>query len=115
MLNDVRCELIIAFTSENEDGYIAGACFDYVEGQTDTIAKNLTELEVGDKIDFLCDYYGYDREYKDSYYLGETYTVDKDMRDILISNTDVGEGTALMTYCFTDIYGQKHWTTALKY
>ncbi|MCR4755991.1 MAG: peptidase C11 [Lachnospiraceae bacterium] len=115
MLNDVRCELIIAFTSDNEDGYIAGACFDYVDGETDTIAKNLTELEIGDKIDFLCDYYGYDREYEDSYYLGEEFTVQKDMKDILISNTDVGEGTALMTYCFTDLYGQKHWTTALKY
>ncbi|MCR4990221.1 MAG: peptidase C11 [Lachnospiraceae bacterium] len=115
LLNGTRCELIVVFTSENEDGYIAGACFDYVEGETDTIAKNLTELEIGDEIDFLCDYYTYDKEYNDSYCLGETLVVDKDMKDMLISNTDVGDGTTLMTYCFTDIYGQRYWTSPLRY
>lgn len=115
ILNGVRCELIIAFTSENENGYVAGARFDYKEGETDTIAKAMTELEIGDKIDFLCDYYTYDKQYQDSYYLGETLTVDKDMKDMLISNTFIGDGDTLMTYCFTDIYGQKYWTTALKY
>ncbi len=114
-LNGVRCNLIIVFTDENENGYIAGACFDYVEGETDTIAKNLTELEKGDEIDFICDHYSYDKAYDDSYYLGETMTVEKDMKDMLISNTDVGSGTALMTYCFTDLYGQKYWTSPLKY
>lgn len=115
MLNGVRCELIIAFTSENENGCIAGAKYDYVDGETETIAKNLTELEVGDRIDFICDYYTYDKEYSDSYYLGDTLTVSKDMEEMLISNTDVGDGTALMTYCFTDLYGQKYWTSPLKY
>ncbi|MCR4788711.1 MAG: peptidase C11 [Lachnospiraceae bacterium] len=115
MLNGERCNLIIVFSSENEDGYIAGACYDYIEGETETIAKNLTELEIGDKIDFVCDYYTYDKEYKDSYYLGETLTVDKDMESMLISNTEIGDGTTLMTYCFTDIYGQRYWTTPLRY
>ena len=115
MLNGKRCDLIIAFTSDNENGYIAGANYDYVNGETETVAKNLTELEIGDTIDFVCDYYTYDREYSDSYYIGDTLTVSKDMEDMLISNTDVGEGTALMTYCFTDLYGQKYWTTPLKY
>ncbi|MBO4809887.1 MAG: peptidase C11 [Lachnospiraceae bacterium] len=114
-LNDVRCDLIIAFTSENEDGFIAGARFDYVDGETDTIAKNLTELEVGDRIDFICDYYTYNKEYKDSYLLGNTLVVDKDMKDMLISNTFMGDGDALMSYCFTDIYGQKYWTPMLTY
>jgi hypothetical protein len=86
-----------------------------MNGETETIAKNLTELEKGDKIDFVCDYYTYDRQYKDSYYLGETMTVSKDMRSMVISNTDVGEGTTLMTYCFTDLYGQRYWTSPLRY
>ncbi|MBR5944136.1 MAG: peptidase C11 [Lachnospiraceae bacterium] len=114
-LNGVRCDLIIAFTSENEDGFVAGACYDYVEGETETIAKNLTELEIGDKIDFVCDYYTYDKEYSDSYYLGETLVIDKEMSDLLISNTYIGDGDTLMTYCFTDIYGQKYWTAPLTY
>ena len=115
MLNGVRCDLIIAFTSENEDGYIAGATYDYVDGETETIAKNLTELEVGDEIDFLCDHYDYNKNYDDSYYLGDKLTVDKDMKSLLISNTDMGEGTVLMTYCFTDLYGKKYWTPTLTY
>jgi len=115
LLNGVRCDLIIVFTSENEDGYIAGARFDYVDGETDTIAKNMTELAVGDKIDFVCDYYDYDKNYIDSYPLGETLTVSKDMKDMLISNTDMGDGTALMTYRFVDIYGKEYWTAPLKY
>ena len=114
-LNDEQCNLIIVFSSENENGYIAGACYDYVDGQTDTVAKNLTELEEGDKIDFLCDYYTYDKQYTDSYYLGDTMTVSKDMKDMTISNTDVGSGEVLLTYCFTDIYGQKYWTNPLRY
>ncbi len=114
-LNGVRCDLILVFTSEDEDGYIAGARFDYVEGETDTIAKNMTELDPGDKIDFVCDYYDYDKNYSDSYYLGDELIVDKDMKDMLISNTDVGEGTVLMTYRFVDIYGREYWTAPLKY
>ncbi|MCR4849866.1 MAG: peptidase C11 [Lachnospiraceae bacterium] len=114
-LNGDRCDLIIVFSSENENGYIAGACYDYVNGETETIAKNLTELQKGDKIDFVCDYYTYDKEYSDSYYLGETLTVNKDMKSMMISNTDVGDGTTLMTYCFTDLYGQKYWTSPLRY
>ena len=114
-LNGVRCDLIVVFTSDNEDGYIAGARFDYVEGETDTIAKNMTELSKGDKIDFVCDYYDYDKNFSDSYYLGDQLTVDKDMKDMLISNTDVGDGTVLMTYRFVDIYGREYWTAPLKY
>jgi hypothetical protein len=86
-----------------------------VDGETETIAKNLTELEVGDEIDFLCDHYDYNKNYDDSYYLGDKLTVDKDMKSLLISNTDMGEGTVLMTYCFTDLYGKKYWTPTLTY
>ena len=87
----------------------------YVEGETETIAKNLTELQNGDEIDFVCDYYGYDKSFKDAYLLGEKYTVNGAMSDMKISNVSVGEGTVLETYCFTDIYGQKYWTGSLKH
>jgi hypothetical protein len=114
-LNGVRCNLILVFDSNNEDGYVAGACYDYVEGETDTVAKNLTEIQAGDTIDFICDYYGYDKSYQDSYYLGETMTVKGNMSDMVINNLPVGEGNVLVTYRFTDIYGQNYWTNALTY
>ncbi|WP_022764890.1 clostripain-related cysteine peptidase [Butyrivibrio sp. XPD2006] len=114
-INGVRSNLILVFDSENEDGYVAGACYDYVEGETETVAKNTTELAEGDVIDFVCDYYGYDKSYQDSYYLGEPMTVKGSMSDMTISNTYVGDGEALVTYRFTDIYGQDYWTDAIAY
>ena len=114
-INGVRSNLILVFDSDNEDGYVAGACYDYVEGETETIAKNLAELAEGDVIDFVCDFYGYDKSYQDSYYLGEPMTVKGSMSDMKISNTYVGDGEALVTYRFTDIYGQDYWTDAIAY
>ncbi len=114
-LNGERTNLILVFDTDNENGYVAGACTDYKEGETETIAKNITELNEGDTIDFVCDYYGYDKTYQDSYYLGEQMVVSGAMSDMVIENLPVGDGTVLETYCFTDIYGQNYWTPALKY
>ena len=69
------------------------------------------ELQVGDTLDFLCDYYSYDGEYMDSYFLGEQMTVTDNM---LISNVDVGEGDVKVTFRFTDIYHQQYWTEAFE-
>lgn len=115
LINGDRAELILVFDSDNEDGYVAGAKFDYVEGETETVAKNLTELQAGDKIDFLCDAYDYDKTFDGAYYLGEPMTVQGDMSDMKISNTYLGDGDVYVMYRFTDIYGQNYWTNALVY
>lgn len=109
LLNGERVNLILVFDNENPYGYIAGARADYVEGETETVAKGMSELKVGDTLDFVCDYYSYDGEYLDSYYLGEQMVVTEDMT---ISNVDVGAGNVLVTYRFTDIYNQQYWTPA---
>ncbi len=109
MLNGERVNLILVFDDANPYGYIAGARTEYAEGETETIAKGMTEINVGDKLDFICDYYSYSGEYKDSYYLGEQMTVTENMA---ISNVDVGEGDVRVTYRFTDIYNQSYWTPA---
>lgn len=106
-LNDERVNLILIFDSENPDGYIAGAVTDYKNGETETVAKSMTELKNGDKIDFICDFYSYDGEYQDSYYLGDTLIYSDDMK---ISNTDVGSGEIRLMYLFTDIYNQQYWS-----
>ncbi|MCR5701274.1 MAG: peptidase C11 [Lachnospiraceae bacterium] len=106
LLNGERVNLIIVFDNENPYGYIAGARYDYVESETDTVAKATTELNEGDTIDFLCDYYTYDGIYKDSYMLGEQLIYEEGLE---ISNTDVG-GDTQITYLLTDIYGQEYWT-----
>ena len=109
MLNGERVNLILVF--EGKNGYIAGANTDYKNGETQTVAKNLTELQNGDKLDFICDFYSYDRVYQDSYYLGEQMTVTKQMK---VTNADVGSGKVRITYCFTDIYNQEYWSPAIE-
>ncbi len=107
LLNGERVNLIIVFNNENPDGFIAGASTDYVDGETNAVAKNLTEINVGDKLDFICDYYSYDMEYQDSYLIGDQVTVTDNMT---ISNTDVGSGACHILYRFSDIYNQDYWS-----
>ena len=110
MLNDERVELLVVFDSLNPRGTITGARSAYVNGETETVAKSLTELEEGDVLQFLCNYYDYDGQFQNSYYLGEPMTVGSVME---ISNVDVGDGPKSVTYCFTDIYQQHYWTPAI--
>lgn len=107
MLNGQRVDLMLTFDNENPNGYIAGARTDYDESETETVAKGLTELQPGDRLDFLCDYYSYEGNFRNNYYLGETMTVESNM---IISNVDVGDGDVQATYRLTDIYNQHYWT-----
>lgn len=111
MLNGQRVNLILIFDEDDPYGYIAGAQTDYDEDVTETVAKGLKELAVGDQLDFLCDYYSYDGEFLDSYYLGETMTVENEM---MISNVDVGDGEVQAMYRLTDIYNQHYWTPPIE-
>ena len=110
MLNGVRVNLILIFDNDNPRGYVAGATTDYAEDETLTSGKMLEQLKPGDTLDFLCDFYTYEGQYSDSYYLGEQMTVGD---SITISSEDVGDGSVLLTYLFKDIYNQVYWTKSL--
>lgn len=112
MLNDTRTNLIIVFDNDHPYGYIAGARTDYVEGETDTVAKGITELHTGDKIDFICDYYSYDGAYQNSYLFGDSivYSGDEEISNVTISNPE----KLTASYMFTDIYNQEYWTPAIE-
>ncbi|MBQ7143920.1 MAG: peptidase C11 [Oscillospiraceae bacterium] len=107
-LNGELVDLIVVFDAEHPRGYLAGARTVYDAGETDTVAKNLTELNAGDTLDFVCDFYSYEGEYEDSYYLGEQMTVEENME---LSYVDVGAESVRCVYRFTDIYQQHYWTT----
>ncbi len=107
MLNGQRADLIAVFDNETPDGYVAGARIDYRNGETEAEAK-LTQLQDGDVIDFLCDYYKYDGTYSDSYMFGERLTVDG---ALFVSDVYLPAGTKTSAvYRFTDIYVQTYWT-----
>ena len=107
-LNGELVKLEIIFDDKHPDGYIAGARIDYEGTDNETEARGLIELQMGDAIDFVCDYYTYAGEYVDSYYLGEQLIV-KNPDNIRLSYTYVG-GDYLAMYRFTDIYGGEYWT-----
>lgn len=109
--NGTRAELILTFDNEQPHGYVAGVQTVYLNGETDTAAKSQTEVQAGDTLEFLCDYYSYEGEYQDSYLLGEPLTVTEE--GLTIGDVPL-EGAAQTTYCFTDMYGQRHWTPALR-
>jgi hypothetical protein len=109
-LNGERVNLMLVFDDENPSGYIAGATTDYIGGETDTVAKAYTELQTGDQLEFICDYYTTDMKYQDSYLLGDPVSVTDNMT---ISNVDVGSGEVRLMYCLTDMYGQDYWTEAI--
>ena len=111
MLNGDRVKLLVSFDNDHKDGYIVGAESDYHNGETDTVAKSMTELSDGDKIEFICDFYTYDGDYEDTYYLGDQITVNGNLK---LSNTNVGDGKVKITYLFTDMYNQEYWTEAIE-
>ena len=108
LLNGEYADLILVFTSENPYGSIAGACFDYRDGETETVAK-ITELTEGDTIDFLCDFYTYDGEYEDSFMIGDQliYRGDEQISNVYLTDD------ATATYRFTDIYNNSFWTPSI--
>ena len=107
IVNDIRANLIIVFDQDNPYGYIAGAMPAYMNGETDTQAKNLVGIGKGDRIQFVCDYYDYKGNYKESYKLGDPIVLGDETE---IANTAVNTEKCRLTYCLTDIYQQQYWT-----
>lgn len=115
MLNGQRSNLMLVFDNEHENGYVAGAFSDYSkDDEIDVVGKEITELVAGDVIEPLCDLYDYDGNYNDTYYLGNPLEIVSSAEDLTISDTALGEGTSLVTYRFTDMYGANHWTQTIQ-
>ena len=74
-------------------------------------AKNLIQIGSGDRLQFICDFYDYNGNYRDSYKIGNPLVLGD---EIEIANTPVGTlENCRVTFCFTDLYQQKYWTPAL--
>lgn len=111
LLNGEYVNLILVFDNETPGGYVAGVISDYKEGETDTVAKMSLPPETGDTLDFICDYYSYDGAYEESYMLGEQLTVTDD--GLTVSDTVLSDGSAVMSFRFTDLYHTEYWTESL--
>ena len=109
LLNEQPVRLMLIFDEEHPYGTVDGAQPAYTEDETDTVSRGLIELQDGDRLDFVCDFYSYDGEYQDSYFLGEPLIVDGELS---VSDTLLG-GSCRVLYRFTDIYQQHYWTEVL--
>ena len=107
MLNGEQVKLILNFDSERPDGYIAGAIKTYTDGESDTQAKELIAIGKGDVLQFLCDYFDYDGNYRDTYKLGDPITLGSTVE---IANTPIDMSKCQVTFRFTDIYQKNYWT-----
>ena len=111
---DQRVELIVysVLDSEaDEHNYVVGARPVYAGGETDTVPKAMAELEDGDVIQPIADFYDYDQNFVDAYRLGNPVTV-KGM--VEVTNVELPDVTrANVTYRFTDVYGQDYWTDVI--
>ena len=88
-------------------GTIIGAQKVYAEDENPVQPKNYIQIGEGDTLQFLCEYYGYDQTYQDTYKLGDPITLGKTVE---ISNTPIDRSKCRVTYCLTDLYQQPYWT-----
>jgi len=111
LLNGERANLNVEFSNNNPKGIITGFTYDYVNGETDTVAKTcpISELATGTVIEPVADYYSYAGEYQDSYKIGDPITYDGTLK--LTDITLVGKTSAV--YRITDIYNQHFWTSQM--
>ncbi len=108
-LNDEEVHLIIEFSDENEGGIVLGA-----ESLTETdVVSKITEINEGDTIDFICDYYDYDGNFNDRYLFSEQITVNEsglEVTDVTLTNDKMIYG-----YVLTDIYDAERRTPMVNY
>ena len=110
-VNDERVEIVIAFTEENEYGTFLGAQPVY-EGELTVNARGLYELQPGDRIDFVCSFYGYDGSYQSEYLFGDPLIWSDDLEIWDVPAMEGNKG-AVCTWRITDIYGNQYFTPAL--
>ena len=103
-LNGQRVDIMVSFTPEHPYGLVEGAKLVYED--SDSQQKGLIEINDGDEIKFVCNYYTYDGKFVDEYKLGDTLIISGDLE---LYNSYVDENL-LYAYCFKDVYGNKLWT-----
>ena len=108
LLNGNRVNLIVEFNEETGVDSVLGA---QAVTETGVLGKGYAEMNGGDVIELICDYYTYDGIFTAQYKLGDPITVPDDGVLTLVNMelTSAEDYRMLYTYRLTDIYQAHYW------
>ena len=142
LLNGELADLVVVFvddvsSAKTLDRYVAGVQYNYSkleldEGAVSAEAK-LAELQDGDEIQFVADYYSLEGEFQDTYKIGSPITyrllnadqkLDSEGYDradfvpdgnLVVGYVDMSDAKddLIASFLFTDIYNNEHWSAPL--
>ena len=142
LLNGELADLVVVFVDDVSraktlDRYVAGVQYNYSkleldEGAVSAEAK-LAELQDGDEIQFVADYYSLEGEFQDTYKIGSPITyrllnadqkLDSEGYDradfvpdgnLVVGYVDMSDAKddLIASFLFTDIYNNEHWSAPL--
>lgn len=107
LLNGEFINLRVVFDDENPYGTITGAYPLYEDESIGVLPKGDIEINAGDTIELLCDYYGADGDYDASYTLGSAFTVPQSGLELY--NLTIEDSITNAMFRITDIYGNHYW------
>ena len=112
LLNGERVNLILEFNEETGTDSVLGAK-DVLA--TDVQGRGFRELEAGDIIQPVCDYFTYDGTFEAQYQLGDPFIVPDDADLPLVNMQITGGDRMLYTARLTDIYQANYWLPMTEY
>ena len=108
LLNGERVNLIIEFNEETGEDRVLGA---QSVTATGVVGKGYKEMDAGDVITLVCDYYDYEGNFQAQFALGDPITVPEDCV-LTIANMELTGSEnmrMLYTYRLTDLYQAHYW------
>ena len=113
LLNGERVNLIIEFNEETGEDRVLGAQTMTASG---VIGKGYTEMNGGDIITLLCDYYDYKGSFQSQYTLGDPIIVPEDgtLHIVNMELTGSEDMRMLYTYRLTDLYQAHYWLPVIE-
>ncbi len=110
-LNDEYIEIMLYWDDEKPTGYVAGYRKHSETGEP--VGKGLFDLQPGDVVEWVIDYYDYEGNYNDYYVFNDPYTVPS--TEPTVSYEHVGDMDAMIYFVLTDIYNNTYETEAVLY
>ena len=98
-----KAHILIEFTPEYPDGHVYGVQNLYDEG----VEARIYQLEEGNTIEFIADYYDYNKNFNDVYKISDPIPFDGELN---VGVFNIAGQRTLYSYRLTDIFNTKLWT-----